>query len=181
MTVRFGVDAQFEPDVPGQDHDGAPEPDDSVERGDAHHGGGSQQRDLRLKPGMTASMRIEVSRRDNVMRIPNAALRFRPNNDMYARSAGAADAGARGRSGRHRRADRGRRYTDCDPCGINARVSGCAQASNRRTGRQRHSHRLRRPTAEATGSATATRAGPILSRAAVSAPAAAEVGAAAAG
>jgi HlyD family secretion protein len=40
--------------------------------------------DLRLKPGMTASMRIEVSRRDNVMRIPNAALRFRPNNDMYA-------------------------------------------------------------------------------------------------
>lgn len=40
--------------------------------------------DLRLKPGMTASMRIEVSRRDNVMRIPNAALRFRPNADMYA-------------------------------------------------------------------------------------------------
>jgi len=41
-------------------------------------------RELRLKPGMTASMRIEVSRRDNVKRIPNAALRFRPNNDMYA-------------------------------------------------------------------------------------------------
>lgn len=40
--------------------------------------------DLRLKPGMTAYMRIEVSRRDNVKRIPNAALRFRPNNDMYA-------------------------------------------------------------------------------------------------
>jgi len=40
--------------------------------------------DLRLKPGMTASMRIEVSRRDNVKRIPNAALRFRPSNDMYA-------------------------------------------------------------------------------------------------
>lgn len=39
---------------------------------------------LRLKPGMTASMRIEVSRRDNVLRIPNAALRFRPSNDMYA-------------------------------------------------------------------------------------------------
>lgn len=38
---------------------------------------------LRLKPGMTASMRIEVSRRDNVLRIPNAALRFRPSTDMY--------------------------------------------------------------------------------------------------
>ena len=41
-------------------------------------------RDLRLKPGQTAQMRIEVSRRDNVLRIPSAALRFRPNNDMYA-------------------------------------------------------------------------------------------------
>jgi HlyD family secretion protein len=39
--------------------------------------------DLSLKPGMTANMRIEVSRKDNVMRIPNAALRFRPTNDMW--------------------------------------------------------------------------------------------------
>jgi HlyD family secretion protein len=39
--------------------------------------------DLRLRPGMTASMRIEVSRRDGVMRIPSAALRFRPTNDMW--------------------------------------------------------------------------------------------------
>jgi HlyD family secretion protein len=39
--------------------------------------------DLRLKPGMTANMRIEVSRKDNVVRIPNAALRFRPTNDMW--------------------------------------------------------------------------------------------------
>ena len=35
------------------------------------------------KTGMTASMRIEVARRDNVMRIPAAALRFRPTNDMW--------------------------------------------------------------------------------------------------
>ncbi|MBM3750986.1 MAG: efflux RND transporter periplasmic adaptor subunit [Acidimicrobiia bacterium] len=39
--------------------------------------------DLRLKPGMTASMKIEVARRDDVMRIPMAALRFRPTNDMW--------------------------------------------------------------------------------------------------
>lgn len=38
---------------------------------------------LLLKPGMTASMRIEVSRADNALRIPAAALRFRPTNDMY--------------------------------------------------------------------------------------------------
>ncbi len=42
-----------------------------------------QNNDLRLKPGMTANMRIEVARRDNVMRIPAAALRFRPTNDMW--------------------------------------------------------------------------------------------------
>jgi HlyD family secretion protein len=42
-----------------------------------------QNNDLRLKPGMTANMRIEVARRDNVMRIPSAALRFRPTNDMW--------------------------------------------------------------------------------------------------
>jgi HlyD family secretion protein len=43
-----------------------------------------QNNDLALKTGMTASMRIEVARRDNVMRVPAAALRFRPTNDMWA-------------------------------------------------------------------------------------------------
>ena len=33
--------------------------------------------DLRLKPGMTANMSVIVASRDNVLRIPNAALRFR--------------------------------------------------------------------------------------------------------
>ena len=34
--------------------------------------------DLRLKPGMTANVSIVVERRDDVLRIPNAALRFKP-------------------------------------------------------------------------------------------------------
>ncbi len=38
----------------------------------------------KLKPGMTASVNIEVARKNNVLRIPNAALRFRPTNDMFA-------------------------------------------------------------------------------------------------
>jgi hypothetical protein len=42
-----------------------------------------QNNDLSLKPGMTAAMKIEVARRNNVMRIPSAALRFRPTNDMW--------------------------------------------------------------------------------------------------
>lgn len=39
--------------------------------------------DLRLKPSMTANIRIIVQTASNVVRIPNAALRFRPSNDMY--------------------------------------------------------------------------------------------------
>lgn len=35
--------------------------------------------ELKLRPGMTANASILVARRDNVLRIPNAALRFRPD------------------------------------------------------------------------------------------------------
>jgi HlyD family secretion protein len=34
--------------------------------------------DLKLKPGMTANVSIIIARRENVLKIPNAALRFRP-------------------------------------------------------------------------------------------------------
>ncbi|MDP6373914.1 MAG: efflux RND transporter periplasmic adaptor subunit [Vicinamibacterales bacterium] len=40
--------------------------------------------DLKLKPGMTATVTLEIARRDDVTRIPNAALRFRPTDDMFA-------------------------------------------------------------------------------------------------
>ena len=35
-------------------------------------------KDLKLKPGMTANVTIETARKDNVLKIPSAALRFRP-------------------------------------------------------------------------------------------------------
>ncbi len=37
-----------------------------------------ENRDMKLKPGMTANVSIEVLRRDNVLVIPSAALRFKP-------------------------------------------------------------------------------------------------------
>jgi HlyD family secretion protein len=40
--------------------------------------------DGKLRPGMTANVRIVSQRRDNVLRVPNAALRFKPNPDMLA-------------------------------------------------------------------------------------------------
>ena len=39
--------------------------------------------DLKLRPSMTASLRIIVSTAPNVIRVPNSAIRFRPTSDMY--------------------------------------------------------------------------------------------------
>jgi HlyD family secretion protein len=39
--------------------------------------------ELKLKPGMTAQVTIEIARRENVLRIPAAALRFRPTKDIF--------------------------------------------------------------------------------------------------
>ncbi len=39
---------------------------------------------LKLKPGMTATVTLEIARRENILRVPNSALRFRPTPDMFA-------------------------------------------------------------------------------------------------
>jgi HlyD family secretion protein len=39
---------------------------------------------LKLKPGMTATVSVVVGRRDDVVRIPNAALRFTPSAEVLA-------------------------------------------------------------------------------------------------
>ena len=39
--------------------------------------------ELKLKPGMTANVSIEIARKQNVIRIPNTALRFRPTTEMF--------------------------------------------------------------------------------------------------
>ena len=40
--------------------------------------------ELKLKPGMTATVTLEIARRENVLRVPNAALRFRPEPAVFA-------------------------------------------------------------------------------------------------
>ncbi|MDQ3618344.1 MAG: efflux RND transporter periplasmic adaptor subunit [Pseudomonadota bacterium] len=52
-----------------------------------------------LLPGMTANAEIEVSRRDDVLRVSNAALRFKPAEDAGGLTAGSGPAAARGGSG----------------------------------------------------------------------------------
>ena len=44
-------------------------------------------RDLKLRPGMTATASIITGRRDDVLLIPNAALRFRPPENLLPKSA----------------------------------------------------------------------------------------------
>ena len=83
-------------------------------------------KDLRLKPGMTANLKVQIARRADVFRVPNAALRFRPSTDVFAalnqpvppdvqfggggrggRGGGGQRAGGRGREGDAQPADVG--------------------------------------------------------------------------
>jgi multidrug efflux pump subunit AcrA (membrane-fusion protein) len=62
---------------------------------------------LKLRPGMTANIRIEIARKNDVVRVPNAATRFRPTTEMYvALGMEPPDAG-RGRGGPGREGGRG--------------------------------------------------------------------------
>ncbi len=68
--------------------------------------------ELKLKPGMTANLRVEIARRTDVVKVPNAAIRFRPNNDIFAAlnqtpPPDAQYVGGRGRGGRGRNAGQG--------------------------------------------------------------------------
>ena len=47
--------------------------------------------DLALKPGMTATVRIETARTDDTLRVPAAAVRFRPTADVLQAIGHAAD------------------------------------------------------------------------------------------
>lgn len=53
--------------------------------------------DLKLKPGMTANVNVEIARRTGVLRVPNTALRFRPSNDVFAALGQTPPAVGRGR------------------------------------------------------------------------------------
>lgn len=43
--------------------------------------------DLKLRPGMTANVSVQVARREDALRVPNAALRFRPEEEAGAKRA----------------------------------------------------------------------------------------------
>ena len=55
---------------------------------------------LKLKPGMTASLTVETARRDNVLRVPSAALRFKPSAAVLAALSQPDDAATRQKAAR---------------------------------------------------------------------------------
>ncbi len=59
---------------------------------------GVENAELKLRPKMTADLSVEVDRVRDVLRVPNAALRFRPSIDAAA-GAGSAGPGGRAASG----------------------------------------------------------------------------------
>ena len=52
--------------------------------------------ELRLKPGMTANVTFVYAEKDDVLRVPNAALRFRPSTEMLKQLSARADGGTPG-------------------------------------------------------------------------------------
>jgi len=59
----------------------------------------ADNRDQRLLPGMTATVRLITDRRDDVLRVPNAALRWRPPGTTRAPEAAPAAGGGAGSAG----------------------------------------------------------------------------------
>jgi HlyD family secretion protein len=61
---------------------------------------GVDNKDLLLKPGMTANVEFLVSRKEGALKIPNAALRFRPPEDkLQTQAAANGQGGEQGGSG----------------------------------------------------------------------------------
>jgi len=55
--------------------------------------------DQKLKPGMTANLTITIDERNNVLKVPNAALRFTPQDAAVGRRTGGTQGGGSGGSG----------------------------------------------------------------------------------
>jgi HlyD family secretion protein len=82
---------------------------------------------LKLKPGMTANVTIEVARKNNVLRLPTSGTRFRPTTEIFAALGQAVRPEAQRARGTAGASDTGR------PAG--ARPPAAAQAANA-SGRQ---------------------------------------------
>jgi HlyD family secretion protein len=71
---------------------------------------GIDNKDLLLKPGMTANVEFQVSRKDEALKVPNAALRFRPLEEKaQAQAVPAGDNAGQGGGNRPRAGGQGQK------------------------------------------------------------------------
>ncbi len=103
-------------------------------------------KDLRLMPGMTATVSVIIESRENALRLPSPALRFRPEGFVEERRAtrASADAPTGAASGG---------AAIASASGVRAPGAGAAGGASSGEGRQRKGQG--RPAADGTGSATA--------------------------
>jgi len=64
---------------------------------------GVSNKDLKLKPGMTANVSVQTQKKDDVLRIPNAALRFKPKTGKEEKGAKGGMVAGNGSAGREQR------------------------------------------------------------------------------
>ena len=88
---------------------------------------------LKLKPGMTANVKVEIAKRSNAVRVPNSALRFRPTPELFAAlnqavPPEATPGGGRGR-GQGSQAGGGRRNADAGGAATGAPAAPQTSAS----------------------------------------------------
>jgi HlyD family secretion protein len=84
-----------------------------------------------LKPGMTANLTITIDERNNVLKVPNSALRFRPQNATNNQSAGGNAGGAgQGQGGQGQGGGQGRRAGQGGGNGQQGANAGGANAGN---------------------------------------------------
>jgi HlyD family secretion protein len=88
---------------------------------------------LKLKPGMTANVKVEIAKRSDVLRVPNSALRFRPTPELFAAlnqavPPEATPGGGRGR-GQGGQAGGGRRNADAGGAATGAPAAPQTSAS----------------------------------------------------
>jgi HlyD family secretion protein len=82
---------------------------------------------LKLKPGMTANVNIEIARRTNVLRVPNGALRFRPTAETFTALGQTPPPGGTGGGGRGRGAGGGPDTRNAQPAPTPAAQQPVAQ------------------------------------------------------
>ena len=103
---------------------------------------GVSNADLKLFPGMTANVKIVVNQRPNVLRVPNAALRYHPASETAA--AARAGKGRTRAQRQRRRSGPGRQQQAAARCRHNGRKRRHVHRDHRRRPERRRSRDCRR-------------------------------------